>query len=80
MYIHTLHFRNGTELSWAFERLVACEHVEDCLVEPEELRIRFVAPRDATAPLIEKFYLRGGLTWSTRVRFPTKELSTVAAT
>jgi hypothetical protein len=57
---------NRDELSHAFDRLLSSEYVEDCLAEPAELRLRFVAPPERAAALIEKIYLRGGLVWCQR--------------
>jgi hypothetical protein len=66
MYVHTLEFVDKERLASAFERLALCEHVEDCLVEANLLRIRFVAPPAAAAELVERIYLDGGLRLSMR--------------
>jgi hypothetical protein len=39
------------------------EEVASCLIEPERCRIRFTAPAVRAEPLVERFYLEGGLTW-----------------
>jgi hypothetical protein len=66
MYVHTLEFTDRDHLAAAFERLALCEQVEDCLVEANLLRIRFVAPSGAAAELVERIYLDGGLRLSLR--------------
>ncbi len=53
VYVHTLRFTNGNELSWAFYCLASSPFVEDCLTEPDMLRIRFVAELEHAAMLIE---------------------------
>jgi hypothetical protein len=57
---------NRDQLSHAFDRLVSSEFVEDCMVEPAELQLRFVAPPERAADLVEKIYMRGGLVWCQR--------------
>ncbi len=70
MLLYTIHLQAEGAFSAAFATLMASEFVEDCLAEPERLRIRFVAPRERGEGLIEQIYLRGGLTWITRAAFP----------
>lgn len=69
VYMHTLHFTSREQLSWAFRFLRSSEFVQDCLTEPAQLRIRFVAAPAPAASLVEQIYLRGGLTWCVRSRF-----------
>ncbi len=66
VYVHTLHFTSRNELSWAFHYLLSAPFVDDCLTEPQILSIRFVAAPERAATLIERIYLRGGLTWCVR--------------
>jgi hypothetical protein len=66
MYVHTLEFTDRDHLAAAFERLALCEQVEDCLVEANLLRIRFVAPPEPAATLVERIYQDGGLRLSLR--------------
>ena len=68
MYVHTLTFTSTNELSRAFDTLTGSEYVEDCLVEPSSLQLRFVAPPDRAARLVEKIYLHGGISWCLRHR------------
>ncbi len=69
VYVHTLYFTSRNELSWAFYYLVSAPFVDDCLTVPETLRIRFIAAPERAATLIERIYLRGGLTWCVRSGF-----------
>lgn len=66
MQIHTLYFTDASELTRSFSCLAASESVEDCLVEPDRLRIRFLAPVASAEKLIERIYLDGGLKWCSR--------------
>ena len=66
MHIHILRFTDAGELSRAFDFLKASVLVEVCLVEPAELRLRFVAPGAHATELVERIYLHGGLTWCRR--------------
>jgi hypothetical protein len=61
VHVHTLEFTDRNRLSSAFERIISDEYVEDCLVETEHLRIRFVAVPERAAPLIARIYQDGGL-------------------
>jgi len=66
VYVHTLEFTDQNRLAAAFERLASCEFVEDCLVETERLRIRFVADPSQARALVERIYQDGGLRLSLR--------------
>jgi hypothetical protein len=63
MRVYVLHFKDRNALSRAFDRLYSTEEVASCLIEPERCRIRFTAPAVRAEPLVERFYLEGGLTW-----------------
>lgn len=71
MYVHVLQFKSSSELSWAMRRLMDSAWVEDCLAEPEVLRLRFRAPTEIAADMLEGIYRHGGLTWATRYRLRT---------
>ena len=71
MYVHVLQFKSSSELSWAMRRLMDSAWVEDCLAEPEALRLRFRAPTDIAADMLERIYRNGGLTWASRYRLGT---------
>ena len=66
MQVHTLYFTDASELTRSFSCLAASESVEDCLVEPDRLRIRFLAPAASAEKLVERIYLDGGLKWCSR--------------
>jgi hypothetical protein len=65
-YVHTLYFTDRFRLSAAFERIVGDERVESCVVETDELRIRFVTTPERASSLIERIYLDRGLRFSQR--------------
>lgn len=67
-WIHELRFSDESALSRAFGDLRGSEWVEDCLIEPGRLRIRFVAPSERAATLVEKLYSDRGLVWCERHR------------
>jgi hypothetical protein len=66
VYVHTLEFVDNNRLASAFEQLVSSEWVEDCLVETDKLRIRFVADPQQATKLVARIYLDGGLRLSLR--------------
>jgi hypothetical protein len=66
MYIHTLEFTDSNRLASAFEHVISSEWVEDCLVETDRLRIRFVADPERARALVQRIYLEGGLRMSQR--------------
>jgi hypothetical protein len=44
------------------------------MIEPEQERIRFLAPAGAADTLVERIYLEGGLLWCSRCsRYDTAE-------
>lgn len=64
--VHTLYFTDTSRLSAAFERIISDELVESCVVETDELRIRFVTTPERASSLIERIYLDRGLRFSQR--------------
>ena len=66
VHVHTLHFANEAELTRSLGEVLESAFVEDCLVEPAELRLRFLAPPKSAARVVERIYLHGGLTWCSR--------------
>jgi hypothetical protein len=64
----TLEFTSQAHLSRAFEELLSSEHLEDCLVETDLARLRFVAPPGHAEALLERVYRQGGLRWCSRQR------------
>jgi hypothetical protein len=63
MRVYVLHFDSVGSLTRAFDRLLSCDAVASCSVEPEQSRILFLAPPRTARPLLERFYLEGGLVW-----------------
>jgi len=66
MRVYVLHFESVGPLHRAFDLLIQCDDVASCMVEPERMRLRFLAPPRYGDPLVERLYLRGGLTWCSR--------------
>jgi hypothetical protein len=64
--VHDLQFKDLAHLTRSVNELLDAEGVEDCLIEAEDLRLRFVAPRRLADALLERIYLHGGLTWCSR--------------
>ncbi len=79
MHLHTLEFTHPESLSSAFELLTDSARVEDCMAEPDLLRLRFVAEAGPADELIERIYLTGGLRWSTRAPLARPRLSLATA-
>ena len=61
MYVHTLEFTSASQLARAYEELATDGAIEDCSIELDLLRIRFLAPPSRAAQLVERIYLDGGL-------------------
>ena len=66
--VHALRFTDSVALARGFEEIARHEFVEDCLIDLEGLRIRFIAASEPARALIERIYLDGGLAFSTRHR------------
>jgi hypothetical protein len=66
--VHALLFADAHRLARAFEQLLQSDWIDDCLVDLEALRIRFVAAVEAARPLVERIYLDGGLRFASRHR------------
>jgi hypothetical protein len=66
VFVHTLHFTTVDELQRSFREVLESEFVEDCLVEPDALRLRFLAPPRSAEGVVERIYLHGGLSWCSR--------------
>ena len=63
MRVYVLILRGAPALTRAFDRVMESSHVASCLIEPENGRIRFLAPAKAADELVEQIYAEGGLTW-----------------
>ena len=66
LFVFILRFEDRAALARAFEILSEEDSIASCAVEPEELRIRFLATPAIGSPLVERVYGSGGLTWSNR--------------
>lgn len=61
--LHLLEFENIDALQAAYKRVADQSEVENCLIEGEDLRIRFAARAGAGEALVERIYHLGGLVW-----------------
>lgn len=64
--VYVLHLEGVGALTLAFDRVLDCEEVASCSIEPNDLRLRFVAPAKPAQRLVERIYLEGGLLWCSR--------------
>lgn len=82
MRVYVLRFSSPGPLRRAFDRVIEAERVASCTIEPEEGRIRLVAPARAAELLVERIYQDGGLVWCSRhdvvVRRELAELAPLA--
>jgi hypothetical protein len=68
-FVHELQFSAWDRLSRAFQEVASSNFVEACLVEVDQLQLRFVACSRPGAELVERFSLNGGLKLYRRYRF-----------
>ena len=66
MRVVVLHLATPALLASALARLMESEHVDDCCVEADLGRIRFLAPPEKADALVGRIYLGGGLVWCSR--------------
>ena len=66
MRVYVLHFASPGQMTRAFDRILASDRVDSCMVEPNQARLRFLAPPRVADALVQRVYLEGGLTWCTR--------------
>ncbi len=66
MRVYVLHIDSPGLLTRAFDRILASSRVASCMVEPEQMRVRFLAPSDCADRLVERIYAEGGLRWCSR--------------
>jgi len=64
--IYDLRLASPGCLTRAAARVLVCEEVASCAVEPELRRVRFIARRGAADALVHGIYADGGLTWCSR--------------
>jgi len=63
LFVYILRFEDRASVERAFRVVTDVSEIGGCLVEPEELRIRFLATKDTGTPLLERVYEQGGLVW-----------------
>ena len=63
MRVYVLRFENLGRLTRAFDRVLEHADVESSMIEPDDMRLRFLGPRALTERLVEQIYEDGGLTW-----------------
>lgn len=66
LFVFILRFEDRAATQCAFGLVSDDRDVASCVVEPEELRIRFVATKEIGVLLVERLYERTRLTWCTR--------------
>ena len=66
MRIYLLRFTDRSALSSAFARVADESDVASCVIDADELRLRFVSPHDSGEELLEQIYADGGLSWTSR--------------
>jgi len=64
--MHDLQFQDRDHLTRSVQEIFDAEGVEDCVIEADQLRVRFVAATAVSSSLLERIYLLGGLTWCSR--------------
>ena len=79
MRVYVLQFSNTGALQTAFSLLMQIDRTASCVAEPDLGRIRFAATPDQGEALVEKIYLRGGLSWCSRHELAKDELLDPAA-
>lgn len=66
MRIYLLRFTSRSALATAFARVADDTEVASCIIDSEDLRLRFAAPDTCADALVERIYADGGLSWSSR--------------
>ena len=78
MLVHTLELADHVQLGRAFEKLLDQEGIQDCAIELDALRIRFIASEERAAHLIERIAQQGGLRTAAREWIDLESLATGA--
>ena len=66
MRVYVLLFETPAALTRAFDLVLERDDLMSCAVEPEQSRLRFLAPRKIGDELVQRIYLDGGLSWCSR--------------
>lgn len=64
--VYLLRFANRAAFSEAFALVIDSEIVASCTAEPEQARIRFLAPARRADALLHEIYQRAGFSWCSR--------------
>jgi hypothetical protein len=64
--IYDLRLASSSRLASAMARILESEAVASCAVEPELLRVRFIARPQRADTIVRQIYAEGGLTWCSR--------------
>jgi len=65
MKIFDLRFSDSATMQAAFQCAQERSSVDSCTLDPQELRMRFMAPDEDADALAHRIYLDGGLCWCT---------------
>lgn len=63
MKVFDLQFTDSGAMEAAFQRAQDRSAVDSCTLEPDGLRMRFIAPNEEADELAHRIYLDGGLRW-----------------
>lgn len=63
MKVFDLRFTDVSTMQAAFQRAQERAAVDSCTLDPDELRMRFVAPNEEADDLAHRIYMDGGLKW-----------------
>jgi hypothetical protein len=69
LHIYVLRFAATSALARAFDEVSDHPQIASCSFELGERQIRLLAPPAIAEPLVERFYLEGGLAWCSRHPF-----------
>jgi hypothetical protein len=61
--LYLLRMRDRADLERAFSVVSETSEISSFTLEPQLRRLRFIAPADPGARLLEKIYLQGGMVW-----------------
>ena len=67
--IYVLRFAEPASLTRAFDQVSDNPYVASCSFELAQRQLRLLAPAAVAEPLVERFYLDGGLAWCSRHAF-----------
>lgn len=66
MMVYVVTFDTRSALTRAFDRVLSAQDVASCMIEAEQLRIRFMAPEKSAEKVVEQIYQDRGLLSCTR--------------